>query len=169
MGQPPDKFMGTILEFLQRLNDHGVQFVVIGGVAAILHGSATTTEDLDVCAPLDEPNLVRIQAALRGLHPKFRMSPRLPPLFEDVKDLVGFRNLNLITDWGVLDILGEVTGVGAYGEVLKESVEVKLDDSSVRILKLPALIQAKTAANRPKDRGIIPVLKFMQEHARKNP
>jgi predicted nucleotidyltransferase len=59
-----------LMQLLRRLNDAGVDFVVIGGVAAIAHGSARMTLDLDVCARFDQPNISRILDALRGIRPR---------------------------------------------------------------------------------------------------
>ncbi|MCY2953614.1 MAG: nucleotidyltransferase [Planctomycetota bacterium] len=153
--------MVTIQQFLKRLYDHSVEFVVVGGVAANIHGSTRMTLDLDVCALLDETNLKRIVGALRDLHPKFRMHPAQPALF-DMDRLIGFRNLNLTTDWGVLDILGEITGVGTYQDVLKHSVEMTVYGLAVKVLDLPALIDAKRAAGRPKDLQALPELEFIR-------
>ncbi|HEX2971609.1 MAG TPA: hypothetical protein VHP11_04720 [Tepidisphaeraceae bacterium] len=153
--------MDTILDYLQRLRDHAVEYVVVGGVAAILHGSSHVTEDLDICAPLDEQNLRRILDALRDLHPRFRMHPNHPPLFDDVQRLIGFRNLNLMTDWGILDILGEITGIGSYEEVSRHTTDVQLGQITVRILDLPSLIRAKRETKRPKDLRAVPELEFI--------
>jgi predicted nucleotidyltransferase len=134
------------------MNEQGVRFVLIGGYAAILHGSRLLTEDIDACAPLDQENLGRILAALKDTRPKFRMRPDRPPVPEDPARLAGFRNLNLDTDIGVLDILGEVTGIGGYEEALRQSEERSMGGQTFRILTLDALIAAKRAAGRRKDR-----------------
>lgn len=160
--------MASIPQFLQRLSEHGVEFVVVGGVAANFHGSTHGTLDLDVAAPLDEPNLRRIVAALCDLHPKFRMHPSKPALF-DVERLVGFRNLNLDTDWGVIDILGEISGVGTYADVVQNAVSMRLGVLVVRVLDLPALIQAKKTANRPKDLHVLPELEYILQQRQQPP
>ena len=158
--------MDSTLDFLKRLNEHGVEFVVVGGVAAILQGSTHITQDLDVCAPLDEANLTRIINALRDLHPRFRMHPSKPALWEDAKRMAGFRNLNLDTDWGVLDILGEITGLGDYAAVATHCTEVTLKGLKVRVLDLPALIESKRAVHRPKDLMMLPELLFILEQSK---
>jgi hypothetical protein len=137
--------------------------VVVGGVAAGLHGSTRGTLDLDVCAPLDEANLRRILDALRDLHPRFRMHPAKPPLYDDVSRLIGFRNLNLDTDWGVIDILGEITGIGGYAEVAKHAVEMDVSGLVVRVLDLPALIESKRAVGRRKDLEDVLVLEYIRK------
>ena len=87
--------MDSIRQILARLNEHDVEFVIIGGVAAILHGSARATLDIDICAPLVEPNLSRILSALRGINPKWRMRPDRPPFPDDPAKLRGFQNFYL--------------------------------------------------------------------------
>src|SRR5271156_3145508 len=113
-----------LIDLLKRLNDNGVEYVVIGGVAAIMHGSPRTTLDVDVCASLIEPNLSRILSMLRGINPRFRMRPDKLPVPDDPERLRGFNNLCLDTDLGTIDFLTEVSGVGAYPDALRES-EVK--------------------------------------------
>ena len=65
---------------LTRLHDAGVEMVIIGGVAAVLHGSTLVTEDLDVCCPMDEKNLSKMLEVLKPLHAKFRYAE--PAKFE---------------------------------------------------------------------------------------
>jgi len=158
--------MDSIRQILARLNEHEVEFVVIGGVAAILHGSARATLDVDICAPLVEPNLSRIVAALRGSNPRWRTRPDRPPLSDDPEALRGFRNLYLETDMGILDILDEVTGVGAYDQVLPNSAEIDIGQMKLRVLTLEALIRAKHAAARRKDLEAVKELEIIREKLR---
>lgn len=140
------------LELLIRLIRSGADFTVIGGMAAVFHGSSIVTQDLDVCAPLDEHNLPRILEALRGINPRFRMHPQRPPLPDEPDRLKGFRNLCLTTDIGIIDILGEVSGLGEFPEAIAKSHPVELEPGiSCPLLNLEALIAAKRAAGRPKD------------------
>jgi hypothetical protein len=75
--------MDQLPEILKRLTEYQVDFVLVGGMAAIAHGSSITTKDVDVCAPLGEPNLSKILNALREIHPKQRMRPDRMPLPDD--------------------------------------------------------------------------------------
>jgi len=143
--------MATTLDFLKHLLKHEVTFVVVGGMAGVLHGSRLVTEDLDVCAPLTQENLSRICDALRHLHPRFRMSPNRPPLPDQPAALNGFRNLYLITDMGQIDILSEIAGVGGFAETLCHAVTVELGGMSCKVLDLDALIRSKRALGRPRD------------------
>jgi predicted nucleotidyltransferase len=156
-----------LMDLLKRLNDAGVEFVVIGGVAAIAHGSARVTADLDVCAPLKEPNISRILDALRGIRPRHRMRPDKPPLPDDPARFKDFKNLNVLTELGIIDILSEVNGVGAFDQVVHHSMVTEMGDMRIRILDLDALIAAKQAANRPKDRVAVTELKIIREKGRR--
>ena len=155
--------MGSTLDLLTRLIRDEVQFVVVGGVAGVLHGSSLVTQDIDVCAPLTEGNLARIISALRDLSPRFRMTPDRRPVPEDAVELVGYRNLYLVTDWGQIDILSEITGVGDYLEVVRHAIRVNISGSECRILDLDTLIRAKKALNLPKDRQAILELEAIRE------
>ncbi|HSI35348.1 MAG: hypothetical protein ACAI43_26055 [Phycisphaerae bacterium] len=137
------------------MTDNGVRFVLIGGYAAIVHGSPIGTEDVDVCAPLDEDNLARILAAVADLHPRFRMRPDKPPVPTDPGALKGFKNLYLHTDLGPMDFLSEVTGIGGYDEVSRHTVGTQVGGYPCRVLDLDGLIRSKRAVGRPKDlRGV---------------
>ena len=152
---------------LKRRSEHGVEFVVVGGIAATVHGSVRFTADLDVCAPLDQANITRIINALRGLNPRFRFRPDKMRMWEEPERFVDFKNLNLVTDWGVLDILGEVSGVGTYKQVSALSTPAELGGIVCHVLDLDALIAAKRAANRPKDRPAVAELELIRERKAK--
>ncbi len=142
--------MPTLTGLLQRLIAHKVAFVLVGGYAATVHGSTLVTRDVDVCCGFDEENLRRIHAALADLHPVHRMRPDLP--FVLTSDLPStLKNLYLKTDWGSLDFLGEVKGVGNYAAVLTHSVWVELPIGECRVIDLNTLIQAKQAMGREHD------------------
>lgn len=158
--------MASTLDLLKRLSDHGVEYVVVGGMAGVLHGGSMVTEDLDLCAPLTQDNLARILVALKELSPRHRMSPQQPPLPEDPAKLAGFKNLFLATDFGQLDILSEITGVGAYPEVVRHAVQVTLAGVSYRVLDLDALIASKRALGRPRDLQAARELEAIRERIR---
>lgn len=142
----------------QCLSDAGVDFVVIGGWAAIFHGSSHVTNDLDICYSRDQENLRRLAAALAPYHPRPRGFPKELPFVWDAATLSNGTVFTLTTNLGIIDLLAEVSGVGSYREVLAASVEVEAFDRRVRALDLPSLIQAKKAAGRPKDLLVLPEL-----------
>ncbi len=134
------------------LKDQGVQFVVVGGLAMIAHGSAYLTKDLDICYERSPTNLAALVAALAPLHPYLRGAPPGLPFRLDVPTLQAGLNFTLTTDCGDLDLLGEVSGLGAYPQVLAQSDEKVMFGMTVRILSVDGLIAAKKAAGRGKDR-----------------
>jgi hypothetical protein len=138
-------------QLVRRLADHGVECVIIGGYAALSHGSSLLTQDIDVACRMTPENLAKLEAALAGLHPVHRMTPQKLPLEPGSLPRGGWKNVYLQTDWGQLDCLGEVAGVGGYDAVFARSEEIDLGDFRLRILGLDALIDAKRAAGRPKD------------------
>lgn len=154
--------MNPFHDLLKRLSDSGVRFVVIGGIAAFAHGSSIATQDLDVCASLDQENLARIINALKDLGPRFRMHPAKPPLPTDASQLAGFRNLCLVTQDAVIDILSEITGVGGYEEAEQHSIVLSVGGIECRVLDLDTLIAAKRAAGRNKDMLVVAELEAIR-------
>ena len=144
--------MDPLFQILKRLSDHGAEYVLIGGMAAIVLGSPMVTRDIDVCSPMTDENLDRIHAALQGINPRFRFRPDKMRLFDDPARIHGFKNLNLTTDLGVIDILGEVSGIGTYADLAGRTVQVEIEGLTVRVIDLDTLIAAKRAAGRDKDR-----------------
>jgi len=151
-----------LIDLLKRLNEHAVEYVIIGGIAAVVHGSARVTLDLDICAPLAEPNLSRILSALRGINPRFRMRPDKMRVPDDPERLRGLKNFYVDTDLGILDMLCEVEGVGNFDEVKQHALPIDVGGLICQVLNLDALISAKRAANRPKDRPTIAELEIIK-------
>ena len=148
---------------LLRLQQHHVDFVVIGGVCGIMHGATLVTTDLDVCCRFTSQNLYRIQAAVRDLHPYHRLAANQLPL-ELTDELCGrLKNLYLQTDLGKLDCLGDVAGVGNYDAVLQHSVIFKLSYGDLKFLSLEAAIASKEAVGRPRDLEAAKQLRAIRE------
>ena len=142
--------MASTLELLRRLSAENVDYVLVGGMAAIAHGSSTVTEDVDVCIRFDLPTLSGLFRALDGTHPRERMNPARPPLGTP-EQFVGYRNLYLVTDEGVLDLLGEILTSGDFEAVANHAIEMDLGGFRCRVLGLDDLIRCKRALGRPKD------------------
>ena len=151
--------MQNLSELTRRLIAGQVEFVLVGGFAAVAHGVTLVTRDVDICCRFNEANLMRVQLALADLHPVHRSRPDLP-LALTPDQCARLRNLYLKTDLGVLDCLGEVLGVGSFNEVAQHSVEVELPSGKCRVLGIDALIRAKEAMNRDHDRITV---KHLQE------
>lgn len=142
--------MQHLQQLLERLILHEVEFVLVGGLAAWVHGSGLATRDLDVCCRFSEANLMRLQRSLEGLHPVHRMRPDLP-LDLTPQQCIDLKNLYVKTDVGIIDCLGMVLGVGDYDDVFAHSDVIDLPVGPCRILDLETLIQAKEAMARPHD------------------
>ena len=138
-------------ELLDALSTGDVRFVVIGGVALVLRGSARLTVDLDICYARDTANLDRLAAALAPHHPHLRGAPDDLPFIWDAQTLRSGLNFTLKTDLGDVDVLGEVTGLGGYDAVAALSTEQDVAGLRVAVLSLDGLERAKRAAGRVKD------------------
>lgn len=159
--------MAWNFDLLRILTGQGIDYVVIGGVAAILHGSVRMTEDVDICASLDHENAVAIIRAFAHLNPIWRMRPDLPVITEDSTNLRGLKNMYLVTDLGRIDILGELPGICSYEEAHRTGVELEARGIRLRVLDIDKLIAAKRFANRPKDRPAVDELELIREMMRK--
>lgn len=154
--------MQNLAELTRRLIEAKVEFVLVGGFAAIAHGVMRGTVDLDICCRFSEGNLMRIQQALAGLHPVHRPRTDLP-LELTPEFCASLKNLYLKTDLGILDCLGEIKGVGGFEEVAKHSVELELPIGKCRVIDLDALIIAKEAMDRDHDRITVRELKEIKK------
>jgi hypothetical protein len=135
----------------QTLLEHEVEFVVIGAVALVLHGSPRVTRDLDICYSRERANLERMAAALQPFAPTLRGAPDDLPFTLDAATLRAGLNFTLRSSAGDLDLLGDVTGIGGYPAVRRMSVLMPVYGRDVRVLGLDGLERAKRAAGRLKD------------------
>ncbi len=160
--------MADLSGILARLLSAEVDFVVVGGFAAVAHGSPLLTMDLDICCDMAAENLLKLGAALTDLHPVHRMTPRRLPLVLNADTCRrGFKNLYLDTDWGQLDCLGTIAGLGDYQAVKEQSELLELGSGLCRVLSLDGLIKAKEAMGRPRDEECVRQLKAIRERVGK--
>lgn len=146
------------------LADSEIRFVLVGGVAATLHGSARLTQDVDIVYARDPENLSRLARALAPLRPYLRGAPAGLPFRLDEMTLAAGLNFTLATSAGDIDLLGEIAGAGTYDDLINRTIEVELFGVRCRCLDLPTLIAAKVASGRPKDLEAIAELRaLMQE------
>jgi len=158
----------TEFEKLARvLADGQVRFIVIGGWAAIFHGLAHSTFDVDVIYARDRENIARLVEALRPLHPYLRGAPLGLPFVFDAKTVRNGLNFTLDTDLGKLDLLGEVPGGRSYEELIPHSRDLVVNGVTYRCVTLERLIQMKRAAGRPKDLEIIAALQALLDERQK--
>jgi len=138
-------------QILAALVAAGVRFVVVGGVAATIQGSARLTNDLDICYDTAPDNLEALVRLLHRWHAYLRaVEPGLPFIL-DVRALRTTPIMTLTTDVGDIDIFDRVLGIGSYADALAASEPVTIESTEFRALTLPALIAAKRAAGRPRD------------------
>lgn len=153
---------------VEALVDAGVEFILVGGLAAIAHGSARLTQVIDIVYARGEENLERLVEALAGHHPYLRGAPPGLPFQWDTTTLLHGLNFTLETSLGDIDLLGEITGGGQYEDLLPHSIELKLFARPVLCLDLEKLIETKRAAGRPKDLEAIAELEALRETRRED-
>jgi hypothetical protein len=142
--------MNDFGRILAGLHSADVSFVVVGGVAATIHGSARLTSDVDIVYQRSRPNIERLVEALAPLKPYLRGAPPNLPFRFDAETVLRGLNFTLTTEAGAIDVLGEITGIGDYEAVLAVSEDVLLFGATYRCINLDALIVSKRAAGRPK-------------------
>ena len=158
--------VSDLQRLLQRLDDAGIAFVLVGGYAAMLHGSSLLTRDVDVCAPLTPANIGKLRDAFRDFHPVHRLALPRQSFLDVPESGVALDNLYLDTDLGTLDLLGRITGVGDYERVTRDAVEIELFGRPVRAISLDDLIAAKEALGRDKDLIAAKELRAIREKLR---
>jgi predicted nucleotidyltransferase len=144
----------------------GVEFVVIGGVAGIVHGSARATHDVDLVYSRNSENIQRLADALAQHNPYLRDAPAGLPFTWDAKTIRGALNFTLSTDLGDIDLFGKVAGE-TYSDLLPHSFEVEAFGVRFKCIDLPKLIRIKEAAGRPKDREAVAELRILLEESEK--
>jgi len=143
------------LNLLERLVKAGVDFVIIGGFAGVVHGCTYVTQDIDICCDFSPATLLALQRAISDLHPVHRMTPKRKKLQLTEKTCGQFKNLYLDTDIGQLDCLSFIDGLGDYGEVRQESELIEVEEMNMRVLNVDALIKTKKSMNRLRDKEAI--------------
>ena len=146
-------------EVIERLARAQVEFVVVGGVSAVLQGVPITTVDLDICYRRTPQNIGRLIAALAPFHPLPRDFPSGLPFTFDERTITFGTNFTLKIGDEDLDLLGEMSAIGGYEEVIGDAADIRLGQTEIKVLSLPHLIATKQAAGRPKDLAILPVLR----------
>jgi len=150
---------------LEVLLDHEVDFVLIGGLAARLHGSPTVTDDLDICHDKQRANLERLAAALARMEARLRLPDpdEVVPAVLDDRMLAAVDSMTLVTDFGPLDLLGAPAGVESYAELARRSITMKLDGLTIKVASLDDLMAMKKAAGRRKDLIELEILAALKE------
>lgn len=150
-------------KLLGALTDGGVEFVIVGGVAATFHGSSRLTSDLDVVYSRSAANIDRLSRAIAPLSPYLRGAPPGLPFHFDSTTIKAGLNFTLTTDAGPLDLLGDMAGGFDYDALRERTIEIDLFGRRVRVIDLDSLIKAKRAAGRPRDLEVIAELEVIRE------
>ena len=144
-----------------------VDFILLGGMAAILRGSARVTFDVDVVYSRTHGKMKRVVAVLAPHDPYLREAPQNLPFSWDAKTIGDGLNFTLTTTLGDIDLLGEVAGGETYQTLLAHSFDVDAFGVRFKCIDLPTLIRIKEAADRPKDREAIAELRVLLEESEK--
>jgi predicted nucleotidyltransferase len=160
---PERKLIAT----LRTLHEGGVEFILVGGLAAVLNGAPVDTFDIDVVHSRDTANVERLLPLLEAMNAVFRMQPerRLKP---NASHLASAGHLNLITRYGPLDLLGTIGRDLGYEDLIAHSVELDIAEGlRIRVLDLETLIAIKEELNGEKDRAVLPILRRTLDEKRK--
>jgi hypothetical protein len=153
----------SFLQILKLFDRHGVEYVVVGGVAAVLQGAPVTTFDIDALVKIDAANADRLLRVLEALEARYREHGTLRPTRED---LLAGGHLLLMTNSGPLDVLGFIGNGKRYEDVAAATSTIPVGDMSVRVLGIEALIEDKRALGRDKDLAAIRLLEAVLRRSR---
>jgi hypothetical protein len=159
--QPEPEFRPE--EILRVFAKHGVEFVVIGGFAATIHGSPLVTFDIDITPSRAPDNLARLSAALREMNARIWTQPEPEGIAfdHDADSLADVQILNLVTDFGRLDVTSTPAGTTGYEDLRRDALLIRIGDIDVLVASLADVVRSKQAAGRPKDERALPILRRM--------
>lgn len=146
---------------LRVLTDHRVDFILVGGVCAVLHGAPVSTFDIDLVHARTDQNITNLLSALEELDARFR-DPAGRDLRVKASHLASPGHQLLITNAGPMDLSGEIGDGKGYEELLPNSSRVELEGLSIRLLDLETLIETKEAAGHEKDLATLPILRRLR-------
>src|SRR5262245_15857189 len=152
------------------LDRHEVRYVLIGGMAAILHGASHVTTDVDVVPQDARDNLERLSGALREIHARIRVHGELDGVPFDLsgESLARVRVWNLQTDLGDLDITFEPAGTRGYEDLRRDAIVMRLRSGDVTVASLADVVRSKEATDRPRDRAALPGLRALLSAERRS-
>jgi len=147
------------LEILRVLTRHRIDFIVVGGVSAVLHGAPVTTFDLDVVHARDDGNIFRLMSALEELEAVYRSQPERK-LRPGESHLRGDGHQLLLTNYGPLDVLGMIGKLRRWEDLRGHTRTMEIEPGVVvHVLDLETLIAVKEELGFPKDAAMLPVLR----------
>ena len=150
----PERLLGV-------LGERGVRFVLIGGFAAVIHGSPYVTTDLDVVPEQGPRNLERLSDALDVMHARVwtASEPEGIPFDHSAASLAAVGVWNLVTDFGRLDIVVRPVGTEGFDDLARDALRLTILGLEVDVASLADVVRSKEAAGREKDRLVLPVLR----------
>lgn len=159
MRHPPT---ADIEALLRALVSADVEFIVVGGAAAVIHGAPVTTQDLDIVPQQAQENLDRMLDVLNQLDTRFRPVRADRDIAPSAVHLAGNSQLNLITRHGPLDVLLRLDDARGFDELVRQSHEISDGDLRFRVIDLDALIEIKRSTGRARDALVVPMLLAIQ-------
>lgn len=138
-------------DLLPVLSTAGVEFILVGGLAAIVHSSSRATYDVDIVYRRSPGNMEKLCRALAPHSPRLRGAPPGLPFVLDEKTLAFGLNFTLNTALGDLDLFGEIPGGGNYEQLLPGTEEREIFGHPCRVVSLDTLLRLKRSTGRAKD------------------
>ena len=163
----PPKSVPRLPDLLGTLQRHNVDFVVIGGMAGLAHGSSYPSFDLDIAYARDRENLERLIAALTELSVSLRGAPADLPFQLDVRTFENGANFTFITPYGDLDVLSDIAGIRSYSDLRREAERKRIAGLEVPVASIDHLISMKRAAGRGKDKLMLENYLIIADEQRK--
>jgi predicted nucleotidyltransferase len=147
-----------LTSILGALLGEGVEFVLVGALAAVAQGAPLTTHDVDIVHARTPENLDRLIVALTKVNARYRGRAAESPLPPDRSALASAGHSLMMTDLGPLDCLGAIEEGRDYDALVPLSVLVELDGGPLRVLGLETIVALKRKSSTPKDRLALRVL-----------
>jgi predicted nucleotidyltransferase len=148
----------ALAKILTTLSTDNIEYILVGGMAAVLHGAPVTTQDIDIVHRRTPENVARLLAFLKQTNARYRGQPKGRILFPTEEVLLASGHNNLTTDLGPIDILCELAPGQGYEQLLPHTVAMESEGTAIKVVTLEKLIEIKTETGRAKDRLMLPVL-----------
>ena len=155
-GESPST-VANLSELLEGLCESGIDFVLVGGLAAVIQGSPITTMDVDIVHKRTPENIDRLMVFLKSMGTVYRRPD--DKVFEPVSsDLAGMGRMLFTTRLGPLDVLSYVEGKKTYEDLVSHTVEIPFRGHKIRVLDLTTLVELKRLSRDPKDQQHLAIL-----------
>jgi len=162
-----DRTVKDLQKLLKLLIHSPLDFVLVGGFAAVLHGSNQTTRDVDICVASSADQVASLRDLLQPYHPTHRFSESKESFLETPGDLSRQQDFHLTTDLGSLDIVTHIEGIGDYYDLLQNSEEIEIYGGRCRLISIDDLIKSKKALGRHRDLVVVMELEAIREERNK--